>query len=299
MKAAIIFLLLIITPHFFQCSENKIVEKLTTITRDLISGIFVGIKGQTWNLPDTCLSQEFVNDVSGFVIHLKKFQTVYSSAYLNKLIVQDVFADCPADQIINLYFDIKESIKSGQIYLNTITHIKKIISLIMEIIKNPKVDSYDLGIFFGKLINFSVYGKSENKFILLSNSSLENKKEDEIAKGFVTALIKNILENVGVKENLQYLNNDLLIHNSSSVEIFDLLKKFKENKQSIYKWGFILEKLLEKYERNKETNILKKFFIYSLTSYEFTKDFIQNFNIENTNLDLIHYFIEIISNMLG
>jgi hypothetical protein len=79
------------------------------------------------------------------------------------------------DEVRNLYLEIKKSIKSGQSYSNCILNSKKIISLVVETIKARKLDKLDIGIFFWKLINLSVYDKSENNFFLLSHS-------DEIRK---------------------------------------------------------------------------------------------------------------------
>jgi hypothetical protein len=296
MKVAIIFLLLFSFSHFLKCSENKIVDKLTKVTKDLISGIFLEVKGQSWILPPTCLDEQFENDISGFLMHLKKFQTVYSSAYLNKITVQDVFSDCPADEIINLYLEIKKSIKSGQFYLNCLLNSKKIISLVVETIKARKLDPLDIGLFFGKLINLSVYDKSENNFFLITHSD-ENKKVDEQFKNYVSSLIENILQIVTAKKvnkKVSSLDNYLLLND----EKLEIIKKFQDNKGNHYRWGLILEKLLEKYEKNIESTIFKKFLIYSLTSLDIASDLIKDFQIENINQGKILTVLDLLSNML-
>jgi hypothetical protein len=296
MKVAIIFFILTSFSHFFKCSDNKIVDKLTKVTKDLISGIFLGVKGESWILPPTCLDEQFENDISGFLMHLKKFQTVYSSAYLNKITVQDVFSDCPADEIITLYLEIKKSIKSGQFYLNCILNSKKIISLVVETIKARKLDPLDIGIFFGKLINLSVYDKRENNFFLLSHSD-ENKTEEEQFKNSFTLLFHNILQIVSAKKaqkQVTSLENYLLLNNDE----IEIIKKFQDKKGNNFRWGLILEKLLEKYEKNKESTIFKKFLIYSLTSLEIASDFIKDFQMEIIDQAQILKVLDLLSNIL-
>ena len=95
-----------------------------------------------------------------------------------------------------------------------------------------------------------------------------------------------------INDNIKNVNN--LIRNC--------FKTTKEIDDSYYytirqKFGPNLEKLLEKYQRTKESSILKKFFIFSLTSLEYAQEFIRDFDIQQTNKQQIYTIIEFLSNM--
>jgi len=171
MKLFLFFYLLLFSSISIKFSLSNVVSNFTIITKDLVLGIFVELKGQTWILPETCLNQEFEDDVNGFIKHLKKLQSVYCSVYLHKIAITDAFYNCPADQIIILYQDIKASVKSGEIYINSALNIKKIIGLIAESIHTKPLNAYELGMIFGKLINLTVYGKNQANFFNIVDHS--------------------------------------------------------------------------------------------------------------------------------
>ena len=74
MKLFLFFYLLLFSSISIKFSLSNVVSNFTRITKDLVSGIFVELKGQTWILPETCLNQEFEDDVNGFIKHLKMFR---------------------------------------------------------------------------------------------------------------------------------------------------------------------------------------------------------------------------------
>jgi hypothetical protein len=310
MKIAIIYAILILSLNLFQVnsSENKIINKFTKTMKDLISGIFSEVKCKSWTLPDTCLNEQFENDINGFLNHLKKRQFNYCSAYLTKITFVDVFDNCPADDIIYLYRDIKKSIQTGQIYINSLMNLKKIISLLIEAIKVRKLDPYDIGVFFGKLINLSVYTKNQT-FFNLSYRYIENEKDEHHSKIFFSTIIKNTIKLLSVKlptenkeliEQLTSNSNQYLNDNTTQDMMIEPRENFTNNEN--YRWGMILEKLLEKYERNNENTMLKKFFIYSLTSLKLVQEYIKEVDIENIQLPInkqkVYSLLDLISNML-
>ena len=299
MKVFILGIMIILSSICVNSSKSDIVPKITKITKDLISGIFVGVKGKTWVLPDTCLNQEFEDDFYGFMKHLKKFQSVYCFTYLHKIAITDGFYNCPADQIIFLYEDIQASIKSGQIYINSVINIKKIISLIVKMIKLRSLNSYDFGIFLGKLIDLTVYGKDGDKFFDLFNfSAIEIEQGDDKYMSFASEFIHNIIKMVKIDVQELPLDLDSLHSSSNNSAITKIFRNFEENKTNNPSWGFILHKSLEKYERSKMSSIAKKFTVFSVTSFELLNDFIQDFRVENFNKEKLYLIIELISNIL-
>jgi len=305
MKELIIYTFLIfITSNTIYCAHIEGgVHKITKMSKDLISGIFVGVNGESWVLPDTCLNENFENDLSGFIRHLKKFQYVYSSAYLNKIVIEDAFINCPADQIIYLYQDIDASIKSGQIYLNSIFQFKHIIDLIKDTIKARKLDANHIGIFFGKLISLTVYGKVplniENFFSFSEVEINKENREDEKLLSFSSELIKNILNfsNFTNIKKFESSEKEITTHNHINDTISQVFHKYKENKIQEFRWGFILDKQSEKFVRTKVSTILKKFVVLTLSLFELTRDLIVDFKLDSIDQEKIVLILDLISNM--
>ena len=275
------------------------VHEITKISKDLISGIFVGVNGESWVLPDTCLNEKFENDLSGFIRHLKIFQYTYSSAYLHKIVIEDAFINCPADHIIYLYQDIDASIKSGQIYFNSILQYKHITKLIKETIKARNLDANHFGIFLGKLISLTVYGKIPLNFQnFFSFSEVETNMDDDKLLSFSAELTKNIL-NFSNFTNFKKFESeeDIPIHNHIRNTISQIFHKYKENQNRKFRWGLILDKLSEKFVKTKISTILKKFVVFTMSLFELARDLCVDFNIDFINHEKIVLILDLLSNM--